>query len=154
MSEATLRSRRLCSLPHLPRMEDEGRSWEMSCTQRQPRGEMPQRGLTLVLWEGGPTSQNPKAGIRLDFCSGPSLPPSPYFPPPLFLGRAKPIPRWTWRNCLVGSELVHGIRQEMATPQLPPGHPRAARRCFGGCRQGCAADPQFLCLPPRLQTTS
>lgn len=44
----------------------------------------------------------------------------------------------------MGSELVHSIRQEMATPQLPLGHPKAARRCFGGCRQGCATDPQFL----------
>lgn len=35
----------------------------------------------------------------------------------------------------------------MATPQLPLRHPRAARRCFGGCRQGCAADPWFLLSP-------
>lgn len=43
MSEATARSRRLRSLPHLPRMEDEVRSWEMSWAQTVERGNAPKR---------------------------------------------------------------------------------------------------------------
>lgn len=102
-------------------------------SEGQLRGEMPRRGITLVQWEGGPTSQNSKGGIRLEFCSGPSLPPSPCFLPssdPLFLGRAKLIPRWTWRNCLVGSELVYSICREMATPQLPLGQSQSFTEVF------------------------